>query len=213
MTTVSQKNKQFAVVASFAFLIVFILFSYVVKLNHFDRFDLNATVGIQSITPKTIDVFLSVFSLLGSFEITFLFLAILFFLRRKKIGIAIFGLFFAAHVIEIFGKAFLEHPGPPIQFFRYNLPFLFLSTYVQPGSSYPSGHALRMMFVFVVALFSVYLSKKLKPTMKYVLYILLSAITLLMLFSRVSLGEHWSTDVIGGLLLGLSTGVLSILFL
>ncbi|MBI3366303.1 hypothetical protein HY041_01575, partial [Candidatus Roizmanbacteria bacterium] len=84
MTIVLRKYKQLTVFFSFIFLVAFFLFTYMVKLDHLDSFDLNTTVRIQHITPKAIDIFLSFFSLLGSFEITFLFLAVLLFLRRRK---------------------------------------------------------------------------------------------------------------------------------
>lgn len=193
--------------------VVFILFSFIVRSRSLNSFDLSTTVRIQNHTPQQSDIFLSFFSLLGSFEITFLFLFILLILRKKKSSLVILLFFIAVHVIEIFGKTFLTQPGPPTEFFRYNLPFYFFSSSIQPGSSYPSGHSLRMMFIFLVVSFAVYLSKRINERIKYVLYFLLFFITIIMLYSRISLGEHWSTDVMGGVLLGISSGLFSVLFL
>lgn len=207
------KHKRLFWICILAFLFVFIIFSYIVKIKYLNSFDFNATVKIQNHTPLQSDTFLSLFSLLGSFEITFLFLFIILMLRKKKSSLIILLIFVATHIIEVFGKAFLFHPAPPIQLLRYNLPFYFWSFSVRPGSSYPSGHSLRMIFVFIVSVSAVYLSKQIKPKVKQILYTVLLLSTIIMLYSRISLGEHWSTDVLGGILLGASSGLFSVLFL
>ena len=127
----------------------------------------------------------------------------------------IFVLFFFGliHLIELFGKAFVSHPGPPHMFIRYDLGFTFPSSYVQPGSSYPSGHLARTMFISIIILLLAHRSKKLSKENKNVIYLLVLFFDAAMFASRIYLGEHWLSDVIGGVLLGLAMGIFSVLFL
>ena len=194
------------------FFVLFIALTYLVKEEYFNQFDFNTTVKLQNHIPKKIDTFFSSLSLVGSFEILAGILFIIFIFRKKLISLLIFIPFAVAHLVEIVGKALLHHPGPPHLFFRYNVEFLFPSSYIQPGSSYPSGHALRIVFVSVI-FFYLIIKSKINKNLKVLINVFLFLFNVAMLISRVSLGEHWTTDVIGGALLGLSSGIFALIFL
>ncbi len=206
------KKKFLWIIISFLFLIAFIVFTFLVKEDVLNRIDFDITVRLQDNLPVKYDSFLSSFSLVGSFEILAGLIFLIALLRRKIISFLVFIPFTAAHVVELIGKAFVHHPGPPFMFFRYNLDFLFPSSYVQTGSSYPSGHSLRTVFVSVI-FFYLIMKSKLKTPFKVFLISLLVLFNGVMLVSRVSLGEHWTSDVVGGAFIGASAAFFSFLFL
>ena len=208
-----RSNKYILLLAAATFFILFFIFTFIVKSKSLDQFDFDTTVRIQNHLPRRFDPILSFFSLIGSFEIRSIFIAILLILFKKLRAILIIGLYGGAHIVEIFGKYFMHHPGPPFLFFRYDINFLFPSSYVQTGSSYPSGHSLRSVFFTILFIFFLTKFKKLNKWVRVLISMLAIGLCFVMLLSRISLGEHWTTDVIGGSLMGLAIGFSSLLLL
>lgn len=191
----------------------FVLFSYIVHENIFTQTDFNTTVRLQDNIPRRVDPYFSWFSTFGNFEVMLVVLIILLFAFRNIWGgIVAFGLFGFFHIIEIFGKVMVDHPPPPQFMLRTEHAFDFPQYHVRLESSYPSGHSGRTVFIAVLLLLFIYKSS-LPIIVKFGLYGGITGYVVIMLISRIYLGEHWMTDVVGGSLLALAFGIGSAAFL
>lgn len=189
-------------------LLLFILFSYLVHKDVMTTLDFNTTVRLQDHLPRRVDVIFSFFSFLGNFEIMSFFLLLFLLSLRKWSGIFVMGLYGVFHLVEIFGKYFVNHPPPPYFMLRTLHSISMPQFYVSTEFSYPSGHSGRTMFMAVL-LFTLLWKKNLPPFLKIILSTALIGYIVIMMVSRIYLGEHWLSDVIGGGLLGIAFGLLS----
>lgn len=189
-------------------LIIFMFFSKAVKRGYFDQFDFDTTVRSQDHVDPKLDARFSAISLFGSFEVTTLFLLIILLIRHQWSGLWTLTRYGLGLFAELLGKSLVPHPGPPFMFYRYSLDFNFPSSYVHSNFSYPSGHTYRTTFLVVLLGLWAIRSKKLSLLSKGLCLAALAGWLFLMGLSRVTLGEHWATDVIGGSLLGAGLALL-----
>lgn len=195
--TINKSKKFFSLAIIFAILFVALTFSLFLAYSNFKKIDYvvgNAVSGLQ-----TSPVSLQFFNLITNFgsikfitSLSILIAGILLIKNRKRLAKFFLGvLFFGA------GSAYLFK-----ELVRRLRPEMLLG-FVESGFSYPSAHAL--LGTVFYGFLAYYLAKRqTEKSKKFLIYVGATIIITLVALSRVVIGVHWGTDVIGGLLLGLS---------
>ena len=195
--------------------LVFTVFSYTVAKEMWQQIDFDTTVKLQDHISRKYDEIFSWFSILGSVEVTFGIAGLfsIFSLFRLKVWSFLGWLIIIpATIIEVIGKLLLFHPATPVLFHRNVLETDLPSFYVHTNFSYPSGHMTRTVFLLTVFL-TILVFKWKDRFSKLILISGLIIFGFMMALTRVYLGEHWLSDVIGGGFLGVSSGLFAAIFI
>ncbi|KXU02942.1 Membrane-associated phospholipid phosphatase [Streptococcus constellatus] len=198
------KNKQtFLTKGSFA-LLLFVILGYVVKFhpNYLKDFDSLIQITLRGDLPHTLTFFFSSVTSLINTPVIMTWVAVLagFFLYKKwwSEAILLIGNLALTGILVAFLKNIYQRSRPAIQ-----------HLVEEGGFSFPSGHALASTLIFGTLLIIV--SQRIKSVQtKRILQSLMIVMIFIIMTSRVYLGVHYPTDVLGSFLLGL--GILHIEF-
>ncbi|QIN79114.1 phosphatase PAP2 family protein [Rubrobacter marinus] len=177
--------------------VLFSAFSAAAGLGWLYRADLWALRTFQSVASAALDRASVASSVFGGVEVTSVALGALllwlFFTRRRGLAARLFVAFVATAVLELLMKLYLPQvPLPEGSGRSLDYAPVIVVDYAYP---YPSGHMLRAVILFG----ALYLLSGNRPLRAAILVVLLALAA-----SRVYLGVHWASDVVGGALLGVA---------
>lgn len=156
----------------------------------------------QSYKSEFFDVFFGTFSYLASF-VGFIFLFFLFFYNNKKYSIYFLINYLIIMLINTTLKSVINRPRP------YEIDSEIISIITASGKSFPSGHMTSA--TILVAFLIYFIFKKIKNKSTKVLSLILGIIFIFnVAISRTYLGQHFVSDIIAGVFLGLVLSVISL---
>jgi undecaprenyl-diphosphatase len=175
--------------------VAFVLLSAAAGAGWLYRLDLALMRAAQSYASGTLDIVSELFSALGSWEVTgtllLVLVTVLFLVGRRRLAGRLLFAFVATGLLELLLKMILPVSPIPEETARSGD----FGSFTALSFPYPSGHMLRS----VILLGTIYLLGE-----NGFLRAGLAAALLGMMTSRVYLGVHWPSDVVGGTLLGLA---------
>ncbi|MDF2934031.1 MAG: phosphatase family protein [Chryseobacterium sp.] len=160
--------------------------------------DLSVSREIQEDQNMILDMVMKALSWLGTVYVAaimvFLFALVFFIFKYIREGVFMLSCILSGGVSYVL-KMLIDRPRPTIDFVR-----IVEETHYQ---SFPSGHVLFYTAFFGSLIIIALYSKILKISLK--LLIALACLTMIILgaTSRIYLGAHWFTDVIGGFIVGI----------
>jgi membrane-associated phospholipid phosphatase len=155
------------------------------------RWGADVIVAIQAIHAPMVDGFFNIVTSLGSEEFYLLLLPLLYWCIDKRLAQRLVYLFLFSAYGNAALKDFFRHPRP----FEYDPRALKLDWVPadELGYGFPSGHSQSVITAW--GYLAVWIRRRW-------MWVLAATLVILIAFSRMYLGVHFPTDVLGGLLIG-----------
>ena len=184
-------------------LAVFAVAAGLVVQGRTDGFDDTIRFAFYSVRCAGLTALARLFTAIGSWwGISILCLALLIIKPvRLRAGVPVVLAALSSQMVEKIIKVIIQRPRPPVA-----------DRLVEMGGwSFPSGHAMTSMAVFLMLIYIVRTQIK-TPVTKNLLTVVLAVPMVCIGLSRIYLGVHFPTDVIGGWSLGIAMAMACIIF-
>lgn len=112
-------------------------------------------------------------------------------LKKVKTGVIVILFLYIVHTINYIVKIIIQRPRPEI-----------LRLIPESGFSFPSGHTMAATALYGMLVYLI-LRSELNKNLKILFSVILSLMTFLVGLSRIYLGVHYASDVLGGFLLSI----------
>ncbi len=211
--------KHLLLILAVGFGLAFLLFTNLVRKDVFltqdplAGIDFDLTVKLQNNVPVRLDPLLKLTTNIASVTMfSVILVGALALLYRNISAIIILFSYFGGQALEYVLKNLLRQPGPPFQFQRIHTDVAFDKDYQIVGYSYPSGHSFRTAFFAVVI--TALVARKYGWTSPITILTALATcgFALVVDVAKVVHGGHWTSDIIGGVLLAVCCASATLLF-
>lgn len=176
----------------------FLFLSFLVALFPPSAIDLKVSAAVQSTQGPELDKMMELISWFGAFPVPMfmgLAVAIVFYVFKFRREALFVILTFISGLISTVIKILVNRPRPTVNLVRI--------VEVAKQQSFPSGHTLFYTIFFGFLLFLMWNLKQINLVLRIIVALLSAFLIVTIPFSRIYLGAHWVTDVLGGFILGL----------
>ncbi|MCX8531181.1 phosphatase PAP2 family protein [Chryseobacterium sp. KC 927] len=177
---------------------IFLLLTSFVKNDSLLSWDIYVSSAFQKYEHSVLENLMKGLSWLGYSPIAFLLICltslVFFIIKRKREAYLILSTILTGGISWVL-KMLIDRPRPGTDFVR-----IVQETHFQ---SFPSGHVLFYTVYFGLLSVIIGYNKALNQTKKRVFISLMVLMLILGAMSRIYLGAHWFTDVMGGFIVGL----------
>lgn len=173
-------------------LILFLILSSLIHNDKLIAFDNFYYKYMSLLISERMTFFVKMVTHLGS-ALSFILLTVIVMLlpKEKKYGILVGINLIIAFLFNLFLKSIFSRPRP-----------LDINLIKESGYSFPSGHAMVSTAFYGFLIYLIW-QTNLKKEQKWLYSILLSVLVLLICITRVYLGVHYASDVLGGMLISI----------
>ncbi len=190
-------NNYWAIFA--ALILAFVCLSFFVSRHPTLKLDIDISTFIQSYHPKWLDRIMVGVSFWGELPyslISVVVVAFIFFVAKFRREAYFTASILLSGLIILAIKNLVDRPRPTSLYVRL--------VGVNKFQSFPSGHVLSYTLFFGFLIILLVTLKGIPKAVKIILIVCSLFYIMIIPFSRIYLGAHWFTDVLGGFLLGLA---------